>query len=184
MLERIRYYAPYAWRFTVTRNPGLLICGLAITDRCNLRCRGCHVSNNGAGDLSYDVACGIMRSAYYRGCRELYFTGGEPMLWRDDGRGLEDIVGAAREIGYFHIHVYTNGTLGLESSADLMWVSVDGLPDTYRTRRGDHFEQVEAAIRGGAHPPVAVIYTVDRFTAGGLDHSSVGSLRPIFPCWA
>ena len=169
MLERIRYYAPYAWRFTVTRDPGLLICGLAITDRCNLHCRGCHVSNNGAGDLSYGVARDIMQSAYSRGCRELYFTGGEPMLWCDGDLDLEDVVSVAREMGYFHIHVYTNGTLGLESSADLMWVSVDGLPDTYRTRRGDHFEQVEAAIRGRVHPRVAVIYTVDRFTAGGLE---------------
>ncbi len=169
MLERLRYYAPYAWRFTVTRDPGLLICGLAITDRCNLHCRGCHVSNTGPGDLSYDAASAIMQSSYDRGCREMYFTGGEPMLWRDGERSIEDAISAARDIGYFHIHVYTNGTLGLGSSADLMWVSVDGLPDTYRTRRGDHFDQVEAAIRAPGNPPTAIIYTIDRFTASGVE---------------
>jgi len=146
MLEQLRYYAPYAWRFVVTRNAGLLICGLAVTDRCNLHCRACHVSNNGAGDLSYDQALGIMQSAYDRGCREIYFTGGEPMLWREGERDLEDLVRAARLMGYFHVHVYTNGTLGLHSSADLMWVSVDGLPEVYRTRRGDHFHEVERLL--------------------------------------
>ncbi len=169
MLERLRYYAPYAWRFTVTRNPGLLICGLAITDRCNLSCRGCHVSNTGLGDLSYDAALAIMQAAYERGCRELYLTGGEPMMWHDGGRELDDVLGDARDMGYFHVHVYTNGTLGLRSSADLMWVSVDGLPESYRTRRGDHFDQVEAAIRSPGNPPTAIIYTVDRYTARGVE---------------
>jgi len=169
MLEQLRYYAPYAWRFVVTRDAGLLICGLAITDRCNLQCRACHVSNNGSGDLSYDRALGIMKSAYDRGCREIYFTGGEPMLWRDGERVLDDLVDAARLMGYFHVHVYTNGTLGLHSSADLMWVSVDGLPEVYRTRRGDHFHEVEEAIRAPDHPPTAVIYVIDRFTADGVE---------------
>ena len=44
-----------------------------------------------------------------RGCRELYLSGGEPMLWRDGSRIEEDIVVEARRLGYFHVHVYTNG---------------------------------------------------------------------------
>ena len=169
MLERVRYYTPYAWRFLVRRDAGPLICGLSVTDRCNLHCRACHVSSGALGDMPYGQACDIMRSAYERGCRELYFTGGEPMLWRDGERELDDLVDAARQMGYFHVHVYTNGTLGLRSSADLMWVSIDGLADVYKTRREDHFDEVEAAVRAPGHPPTAVIYVVDRFTAKGLE---------------
>ena len=169
MLEMLRYYAPYAWHFVAKRDAGPLICGLAITDRCNLSCRECHVSNTGLGDLSFDRAVGILADAYERGCRELYFTGGEPMLWRDGERDLDDVIAEARRLGYFHVHVYTNGTLGLRSDADLMWVSVDGLPETYITRRGDHFAEVEAAIREPGHPPVAIIYVIDRFTADGVE---------------
>ena len=169
MLERLRYYVPYAWRFVVTRDAGPLIYGLAVTDRCNLRCRGCHVSNNGPGDIPFSRAISLMRSAYGRGCREVYFTGGEPMLWRDGERDLEQLVGAARDIGFFHVHVYTNGTLGLKTSADLVWVSVDGLSETYWTRRGDHFDQVIAAIREPGNPPTAIIYVVDRYTAEGVE---------------
>jgi Fe-coproporphyrin III synthase len=169
LLERLRTYVPYAWRFAVLKSAGPFICGLAITDRCNLQCRACHVSNTGAGDMPFDDVVARMRSAYDRGCRELYFTGGEPMLWHDGDRTLEDLIGEGRRIGYFHVHVYTNGTLGLDSSADLIWVSVDGLPGIYETRRGDHFAQVERNIRSLPHPKTAVIYVIDRFTAHGVE---------------
>ena len=169
MLERLRTYVPYAWRFAALRDAGPLICGIAITDRCNLSCRGCHVSNTGVGDMPFADAVDRMRSAYARGCREAYFTGGEPMLWRDDERTLEDLIGEARRIGYFHVHVYTNGTLGLDCSADLIWVSMDGLPGIYESRRGDHFATVERNIRSLPHPKTAIIYVIDRFTAVGFE---------------
>ena len=169
MSGRLRTYVPYAWRFATGKPAGPFICGVAITDRCNLNCRGCHISNTGAGDMSFGDVTTRMASAYKRGCRELYFTGGEPMLWRDDDRAIEDLIGEARRIGYFHVHVYTNGTLGLDCSADLVWVSVDGLPATYTIRRGNHFAQVERAIRSLPHPKTAIIYVVDRFTASGIE---------------
>ena len=77
-------------------------------------------------------------------------------------------------IGYFHVHVYTNGTLGLDCSADLMWVSMDGLPGVYETRRGDHFADVERNISALPHPKTAVIYVIDRYTRAG--HRAVPAL--------
>jgi MoaA/NifB/PqqE/SkfB family radical SAM enzyme len=119
--------------------------------------------------MTWERLVAVMRDAWQRGFRELYFSGGEPMLWRDGERTLEDAVVEARRIGFFHVHVYTNGTLGLESSADLMWVSMDGLPGTFEKRRGPHFEQVEQAIREGEHCGAGVIYVIDRNTAGGVE---------------
>ena len=169
MLSRLRYYVPYAWRFAVTHSAGPLILGLAITDRCNLGCPSCHLANTGRRDMTWAEALDKMRSAYERGCRELYFTGGEPTIWRDGDYGLEDLISAARAMGYFHVHVYTNGLEGLDSSADLVWVSIDGLPEVYATRRGDHFAEVESAVRAPHRPKTAVIYTVDRNTEVGLE---------------
>jgi Fe-coproporphyrin III synthase len=169
MTGRIGYYTRYAWRSIVMRRTGPLIYGIAITDRCNLACRGCHVSNTGRPDMTWDALVNLMRGAYERGFREVYFTGGEPTLWHDGERGIEDAIGAARRIGFFHAHVYTNGTLGLGSSADLVWVSVDGLPDTFARRRGDHFAEVEAQIRRQGHPKTAVVYTIDRTTRDGVE---------------
>jgi len=169
MLRRLRTYVPYAWRFAVLRSAGPFICGVAITDLCNLSCRECHVSNTGMGDMSLEAISARMSADYARGCREAYFTGGEPMLWRDGDATIEDVIGEARRIGYFHVHVYTNGTLGLDCSADLMWVSMDGLPGVYETRRGDHFADVERNIRALPHPKTAIIYVIDRFTQVGIE---------------
>lgn len=166
---RLRFYVPFAWRFLVLRLPEPLIYGIALTDRCNLECRGCHVSNTGRPDLTWDRLVTAMKDAWGRGFRELYFSGGEPMLWRDGSHMLEDAVTEAKRIGFFHVHVYTNGTLGLDTSADLVWVSMDGLPGTFELRRGDCFNQVESSVRVGRHPKVAVIYVIDRNTVGGIE---------------
>jgi Fe-coproporphyrin III synthase len=167
--SRLRFYLPFLWRFVVLRRVDPLIYGIALTDRCNLACRGCRVSNTGRRDMTWDEVVAAMRGAWARGFRDLYFSGGEPMLWRGAGRTLADAIVEARRIGFFHVHIYTNGTLGLDSPADLVWVSIDGLPGVYERRRGDHFAQVERAIRSGAHPKTAVIYVVDRNTAVGIE---------------
>ena len=65
--------------------------------------------------MTWDALGALLTAAHARGFRELYFTGGEPMLWRDGDRTLEDAVRLARRIGFFHVHLYTNGTLGLDS---------------------------------------------------------------------
>ena len=60
---RLRFYAPYAWRFTVLRQARPLIYGLAITDRCSMACRGCAVSNTGRPDMTWDRLTAVMREA-------------------------------------------------------------------------------------------------------------------------
>lgn len=169
MWDRFRFYALFIWRFVVLRHPEPLIYGIAVTDRCNFACRGCHVSNTGCPDMTWDRLVFAMQNAWSRGFRELYFSGGEPMLWRDGERTLDNAIVEAKRIGFFHVHVYTNGTLGLNTSADLVWISMDGLPGVFERRRGDHFHQVERAVREGQHPKVAVIYVIDHNTAEGIE---------------
>lgn len=168
-LSRLRYYVPYAWRFAVLRQPLPLIYGLAITDRCSLSCQGCRVSNTGRPDMTWRAVGDALARALARGCRDLYLSGGEPTLWRDGPRTMEDIVTEARRLGFFHVHVYTNGLQGLRTSADVVWVGMDGLPSTYERRRGPRFGDVERALRAKEHPRVALIYTVDQFTAPGIE---------------
>lgn len=169
MWNRLRFYLSFVWRFVILQRQEPLIYGIAVTDRCNLECRGCHVSNTGRPDITWERLVSTLQNAWRRGFRELYFSGGEPMLWRDGERTLESAVVEARRIGFFHVHVYTNGMFGLDTSADLVWVSMDGLPGTFERRRGDHFAQVERAVREGRHPKVAVIYVIDRHTAAGIE---------------
>ncbi len=167
--NRLLFYTAFVWRYVVLQRPEPLIYGVAVTDRCNLACRGCHVSNTGRPDMTWDQLVTAMQNARKRGFREMYFSGGEPMLWRDADHSLTDAIAEAKRIGFFHVHVYTNGLLGLEPSADLVWVSMDGLSGTFDMRRGDHFHQVEYIVRTGSHPKVAVIYVIDRNTAEGVE---------------
>ena len=174
LLRQLRFYVPYAWKFAVLRQPAPLIYGLAMTDRCSMSCKGCRVSNTGRPDMRWSQIVDALTSAFARGFRELYLIGGEPTLWRDGARTMEDIVTEARRLGFFHVQIYTNGLQGLRTSADLVWVSMDGLPGTFERRRGPWFETVERAVRGKAHPRVALIYTIDRHTAPGVT---------AFLCW-
>lgn len=169
MLDRLRYYVSYAWRFVVLRRPVPLIYGIVLTDRCNFACEGCRLANTGRPDMTYDELVAHLVRGHERGARDVYFTGGEPTLWRDGERTLLNAIEAARRIGYFHVHVYTNGSQGLSWPADLIWVSMDGLPETFALRRGDHFAEVEHAVRGTSHPRLAVIYTIDRHTESGIE---------------
>jgi Fe-coproporphyrin III synthase len=166
---RIKFYATYVWRFLVLQRPEPLIYGIALTDRCNLQCRGCHVSNTGRRDMTWKEVVTAMQDAWRRGFRELYFSGGEPMIWHDKDHTLTDAIWQAKQIGFFHVHVYTNGLLGIERAADLVWVSMDGLPGVFDRRRGNHFQQVETIVRTAAFPRVAVIYVIDRNTAEGVE---------------
>ncbi len=95
------------------REPGPLIFGVAVTDRCNLSCRGCAIANSGRRDMTWTELDDLLCAAYRRGFREIYYTGGEPMLWRDGPHTIEDAVALAHGIGFFHVHLYTNGTFGL-----------------------------------------------------------------------
>lgn len=167
--SKYAFYLRFLWRFLVLRRPQPLIYGVALTDRCNLACSGCRVSNTGRRDMTRAEVIAALQDAWQRGFRELYFSGGEPLLWQDNEYTLTDLIEEAREIGFFHIHVYTNGLLDLEIPADLLWVSMDGLPGVFEQRRGDHFFQVETAVRSGFHPAVAIIYVIDRNTMKGVE---------------
>ena len=167
--KQIQFYSAFVFRFVALRQTPPLIYGIALTDRCNLACRGCHVSNTGRPDMTWNQLLAALQNAWSRGFRELYFSGGEPTLWRDGEHTLEDAIDAARQIGFFHVHLYTNGLLGLKTTADLVWVSMDGLPGIFERRRENYFHQVERAVRAGSHPRVAIIYVIDRHTAEGIE---------------
>lgn len=97
----------------VLRRPEPLIYGIALTDRCNLACRGCHVSNTGRRDMTWDQLVAAMQNAWARGFRELYFSGGEPTLWRAADYTLADAIVEAKRIGFFHTPYYGRDELFL-----------------------------------------------------------------------
>jgi MoaA/NifB/PqqE/SkfB family radical SAM enzyme len=147
------------YRFGATAAP--LIRGLVLTNRCNLRCHHCRVAERGPMDLEFAEAVSAIDAFYHEGGRCLYLEGGEPFLWRDGSQDLEDVVAYAHRRGYFTVVVYTNGTRPLQTDADLVFVSVDGLRDTHDSLRGKSFDRIMDNIRASAHPSLYINCTIN-----------------------
>ena len=122
--------------------PGFLV--ISPTKTCNLRCKGCYACSNASADerLSYEILDRVMTEK-----EELwgsYFTvisGGEPFMYRDDGKDLIDL--AADHPRDFFM-VYTNGTLIDKETAKRIHevgnitpaISVEGFEKETDERRG------------------------------------------------
>lgn len=167
-------YARFIWDFFIARHHRPYILGLVITDICNLACKHCRVANVYHRSMTIDEVNAHLLEQYQEGIRYLYLEGGEPYLWRDGEHRLRDIVKLAKQIGYFRVHVYTNGTVPLDSSPDFTWVSVDGLGDVYQAIRGIAVEPVLERIRR-YQGRCGIVYTVNtinyRHTREFLEYS-------------
>jgi len=146
--------------FAVLRRTQPFVLGLAVTDRCNLRCRHCRVWRRHAPHMPLSRIEDILRRFHARGSRLLYLEGGEPYLWRDGPRRLGDIVDLARKLGYLRVHVYTNGTLPLTAPTDFTWISADGLHATNQALRGSDLDAVLEHAEA-CRTPKALLYTVN-----------------------
>ena len=138
-----------------------LICGLTVTDRCNLKCRHCSVTNRGIPDLTYREAVDALNSFYTEGGRTVYIQGGEPFIWRDGEYRLEDIVELSKSVGFYTTIIYTNGTVPISTSANTVFVSVDGLCETHDFLRGESFERIMSNVRKSRHPSLYINYTIN-----------------------
>lgn len=143
--------------------------GFVLSEKCNLNCAHCTVANTGISDMTWDEVCRGLESFRRKGIRLLAITGGEPMLWRDGERGLEDVLAQARLLGFQVVSLYTNGTLPLETSADTVFVSLDGLKANSERLRGNSYDTVLENIRRSAHPNLIINCTINRRNAGELE---------------
>lgn len=138
-----------------------LIRGLVLTNRCNLQCQHCKLESRGRMDLDFAEAAEAAEAFYREGGRCLYLEGGEPFLWRDGRYGPEDIVAHAHGIGFLTVIIYTNGTFPIRTSADTVFVSVDGLQSTHDALRGKSFDRIMANIQDSGHPSLYINYTIN-----------------------
>jgi MoaA/NifB/PqqE/SkfB family radical SAM enzyme len=111
--------------------------------------------------MSFNEAVTVIDSFYADGGRCLYLEGGEPFIWQDNSYTMEDIVLYAKRKGYYTVIIYTNGTRLLESDADTIFVSVDGLPGTHDTLRGKTFDIIMNNIHRSHHPSIYINYTIN-----------------------
>jgi MoaA/NifB/PqqE/SkfB family radical SAM enzyme len=136
-----------------------------ITECCNLNCR--HCAQNGhakTGMKPYKTIEKELQYAYDQGARFVDFEGGEPTLWREGQRGLNDLIYLAKRIGYFSTTVTTNGQTDFSYlDADAIWVSVDGYKKYHDLIRGEGtFEKLNRNIAKCGHPAVSINMDINK----------------------
>ncbi len=164
--HELAYFASYGLKTLVLRQHKPIIAGMPLTDVCNLRCKHCVVANTGRGPYPFSKIEENLRHFYELGVRVMYMQGGEIMTWRDGDKDLNDVIRLAHEMGFFKVAVVTNGTMGIESEADLMWVSLDGPDKVHDSIRGPGtFATVMANLKKTRHHRVSLNMTVNRLNA-------------------
>jgi MoaA/NifB/PqqE/SkfB family radical SAM enzyme len=151
----------YVLSYRLLANPAPLICGLNLHNRCNLKCHHCRITERSDESLTFEDSKKKLDLFYNEGGRTVYFEGGEPFLWHDGKYKLEDLVRYARCKGYLSSVVYTNGTFPIETSADTVFISIDGLKDTNDHLRGSSFDRVIENINRSDHSSQYINFTIN-----------------------
>lgn len=158
----------YGLRTFVLRQRLPYLLGLVITDRCNLSCFYCQSKNQGECHFTWEQARELLRTSYERGHRALYFTGGEPMIWQDGDHALSDLVAYARELGFFDIFIFTNGTRPLDIPGCSYIVTVDGPRKVHDEIRSGTWDTIMANVRAAKTRGVFASIT---FSKANVEHA-------------
>jgi Fe-coproporphyrin III synthase len=139
-----------------------ILATIILTDACNLACVHCGVNNIKSIYYPYPAIRAEMEALYREGIRILFFCGGEPFLWQEDGKTIRDLVREAREIGFFIVNVVTNGTIDLDiPEADLVLLSIDGTRRSHNGIRGDTFDQIFENVQKSTRDNICVYMAIN-----------------------
>jgi MoaA/NifB/PqqE/SkfB family radical SAM enzyme len=168
-MDHLLFGIKYLTRYWFTGDAGPLICGLVLHNKCNLRCLHCTIINRPSASMTFNESVSVIDSFYSEGGRCLYLEGGEPFMWNDKAFTINDIADYAKRKGYFAVIIYTNGTHPINSRADTIFVSIDGLMETHDKLRGRSFDKIIQNIKDSSHPSVYVNFTINSFNKDEIE---------------
>ncbi len=145
-ISQLCYLPIWYIRNVVFKKHGPLQTVLFITDYCNLKCRHCFEMGHACTiQKSYDKIKEELEYSYKQGSRIVDFEGGEPTLWREGEKNINDLVRLAKETGFFSCTVTTNAQIDFSwVDADLIWMSLDGYRECHDNIRGEGaFEKLD-----------------------------------------
>ncbi len=130
-----------------------------VSDRCNLSCKHCSVYNHkNPITKSFDALREEMLYCYKIGSRFIDFEGGEPFLWHDGDRTIDDLIDEAKKIGFYSCTITTNAQKPFAGThADSIWVSMDGVGEYHERIRGEGtWARLEKNIAESGHKALSV----------------------------
>jgi MoaA/NifB/PqqE/SkfB family radical SAM enzyme len=137
-----------------------LIVGMALTNRCNLRCRYCNIYSIKSTELRTDEVLRIIEDLAKLGCIRIGFTGGEPLLRED----ISEIIKHCKE-NHISATITTNGYLLKRKikeikDVSLILVSLDGPKEQNDFIRGKgSFDKAFEAIHTAKKNKIKVAIT-------------------------
>jgi Fe-coproporphyrin III synthase len=185
LLKSMTFGATYIINRRLFQKHTPLIAGLTLTNKCNLRCRQCRIPYREAKDLTFEETTTILDSFYREGGRAVYLQGGEPFIWHDRQYNFEDVVKYAHKIGFLTVVIYTNGTLPIKTSAETVFISVDGLKKTHDYLRGKTFDIVMENIGQSEHSSLYVNFTINNYNQTEIEKfcrhlDKISKIRGVF----
>lgn len=75
---------------------------------------------------------------------------------------MDDVIKLARYISFKVVSIYTNGTFPIRTSADTVFVSLDGLKETNDELRGKIYDKVMNNIKESSYPSIMINYTINQ----------------------
>ena len=179
MFKRIRQHAYFLrWyvtvRFLGRRKPLQTV--LFIGNACNLRCKHCCIVSQTQTDFlskSYATIRRELEQCYAAGSRFVDFEGGEPFLWRDGDKTVNDLFDLAKEVGFFSTTVTTNAQIPFDPCrSELVWVSLDGVGKFHDAIRGDGaFAQLEKNVAASSHPYLNANMVINRLNVDSVEET-------------
>jgi MoaA/NifB/PqqE/SkfB family radical SAM enzyme len=138
-----------------------LLGGIKLTHRCNLSCMHCPFRKRRAPSLTFPQVISSLATLCDWGVRIVIVEGGEPFLWQDGEHDLRDVIVEAKKQRFFTVGVTTNGTFPIETDADVVWVSIDGLKETHDRIRGKSFDRIMTNLEASSHPRIYAHITIN-----------------------
>jgi len=172
MIKEYLYLAQWFVRARFFGRKAPLQTVLFITDKCNLKCKHCSVYGCvGSQHRSFDDILADMRESYKAGSRFIDLEGGEPTLWKEDGKTINDIIDAAKKIGFFSVTVTTNAQQDFSwIHPNSIWVSMDGVGEYHEKVRGaGTFARLEQNVAACGKKHICVNMVVNTLNYESLD---------------
>ena len=172
LLAHYIYLAQWFFRARFLGRRAPLQTVLFITDKCNLRCKHCSVYGSaGYRQRTFDDIVADMQYSYNLGSRFIDLEGGEPTLWKEGERNINDLIDKALEIGFFSITVTTNAQQDFSwIRPQSIWVSMDGVGEFHDRIRGEGtFARLEENIRKSGFKHICVNMVVNALNYESLD---------------
>lgn len=149
---------------------------LFVSNQCNLACRHCCVYNSVNPQIkSFEQIKEELQYSYRLGSRFVDFEGGEPFLWNENDKNINDLIRLAKQIGFFSTTVTTNAQIPFPScEADSIWVSLDGMKPYHEQIRGEgSFDRLVKNVAQNTHPKISINMVINALNYKSVEETII-----------